>query len=186
MIKDILQNSITLRFNTTWCRITTHIHTHTLAHIQSYMKEDKEQKPISFKGAVGLVAGLHILAGIGIFYASIPKSFADDKKFINTTEANYTGVPDEQVKPIPTPTPEPLKQEITDEGKIATYPRPISTPTPIAKIVNSKYTQSYTIKKGDTIHSISKRYGLNTKKLLEINHIKNPNNIRVGQVLKFL
>jgi LysM repeat protein len=155
------------------------------------MKDNEtESKPITLKQAVGVVAGLHILAGVGIFYASMPKSYAEDKKYLNTPEPQYAGVPDEQVKPVPTPTPQPLKQEITPDGKIATYPNPIATPTPVTttevKKVNSKYTQTYTIKKGDTIHSISKRFKLNTKRLLQINHITNPNNIREGQVLKFL
>jgi LysM repeat protein len=148
-------------------------------------KDENESKPLSFKGAFGIVAGVHIIAGLGMFYASMPKTYAEDKIFINKPEAKYVGVPES----TPTPTPEPLKKEITPDGKIATYPKPITTPTPITteiKKVNSKYTQSYTIKKGDTIHSISKRFKLNTKRLLEINHITNPNNIREGQVLKFL
>jgi LysM repeat protein len=159
----------------------------------------EESKPISFKGAVGVVAGLHVLAGIGIFYASIPKSYAEDKKFLNTTEIQYAGVdnptPASTPIPTPTPTPTPLKTKVMPDGKVATYPPP-PTPTPsptpertkevIVKKVDSKYTQTYTIKKGDTIHSISKRYGLNTKKLLQINHITNPSKVREGQVLKFL
>lgn len=165
--------------------------------IKEYLQEKtQEQKPISFKGAVGVVAGLHVMVGVGIFYSSMPKTHAkEDKEFLNTPEAIYAGIPDVIPTPTPTPkpTPEPLKKEVLPDGKVATYPRPQNTPQEHPQVkpqehpkVNSKYTQSYTIKKGDTIHSISKRFKLNTKKLLEINHIKNPNNIREGQVLKFL
>lgn len=160
-------------------------------------EEESDQKPISFKGAIGIVAGLHILAGIGIFYASTPKSYADDKKFVNTEESKYAGVPDDQVKvsptptPTPTPTPEPLKQEVASDGKVITYPRPISSPTPELakkeiKKVNSKYTQTYTIKKGDTINGIAKRYHLNTNRLIKMNNINDPSKVKEGQVLKFL
>lgn len=158
-----------------------------MKRIKEYMENIK---PITFKQSFIVVLILHGLAITAIMLSSIHKSHAkEDTEFLKTKESQFTGIPDPTPTPTPTPTPEPLKQEITPEGKIATFPKPITTPTPITteiKKVNSKYTQSYTIKKGDTIHSISKRFKLNTKRLLEINHITNPNNIREGQVLKFL
>jgi LysM repeat protein len=162
---------------------------------ESLQEKFQEQKPISLKQAVGVVAGLHVMVGVGIFYSSMPKSYAKDKEFLNTPEAIYAGIPDVIPTPTPTPkpTPEPLKKEVLPDGRVATYPKPQEIPQEPPQVkpqekpkINSKYTQSYTIKKGDTIHSISKRFKLNTKKLLDINHIKNPNNIREGQVLKFL
>jgi LysM repeat protein len=43
----------------------------------------------------------------------------------------------------------------------------------------------YTVKKGDTLSSIAKKYGLTLQQLLEANpQIKNPNLIKVGQVIK--
>lgn len=155
-------------------------------NIKENMEQLKEkfQKPISFKGALGVVAGLHILAGVGIFCSSSQKSHAaEDKAFLNTPEAQYTGIPDPT--PTPKPTPEPLKKEVLPDGKVATYPKP-QEHTQIKPQVNSKYTQSYTIKKGDTIHSIAKKYHLNTKRLIEINHITDSSKIKEGQVLKFL
>lgn len=151
----------------------------------------QEQKPITLKQAFGVVAGLHVMVGVGIFYSSMPKSYAKDKEFLTTpeTEAVFVGVPDPTPTPTPKPTPEPLKKEVLPDGKVATYPIPQEIPKEPPQVkpkINSKYTQSYIVKKGDTINSISKRFKLNTKKLLEINHIKNPNNIREGQVLKFL
>lgn len=47
-------------------------------------------------------------------------------------------------------------------------------------------TTMYTIKQGDTVYSISKKYKLNVDKLLKLNNIKDPNKIVVGQQLKFL
>lgn len=44
--------------------------------------------------------------------------------------------------------------------------------------------QSYTVKKGDTLSSIAKAYGLSATSLRKINHMKNSDMIKVGQVLK--
>lgn len=42
----------------------------------------------------------------------------------------------------------------------------------------------YTVKKGDTLTSIAKKYKTTVKKLVELNNIKNPNLIITGQKLK--
>lgn len=60
----------------------------------------------------------------------------------------------------------------------------VPPPTPVSK--QTKLTEMYTIKQGDTIYSISKKYKLNVDKLLKLNNIKDPNKIVVGQQLKFL
>ena len=44
---------------------------------------------------------------------------------------------------------------------------------------------SYTVKKGDTLYSISWRYGMDYKELARINGIRSPYTIYVGQKLKF-
>lgn len=43
----------------------------------------------------------------------------------------------------------------------------------------------YTVKKGDTLYSVSWRYGMDYKTLASINGIKSPYNIYVGQKLRF-
>lgn len=45
-------------------------------------------------------------------------------------------------------------------------------------------TITYTVKKGDTLSSIAKKYGTTYQKIAKDNGIKNPNVIRVGQKLK--
>lgn len=45
-------------------------------------------------------------------------------------------------------------------------------------------TQTYTVKKGDTLSSIASRYGTTYQELARINGISNPNKIYPGQVLK--
>jgi len=61
----------------------------------------------------------------------------------------------------------------------------VPSPTPVPLPPSSSNTVTYTVKQGDTITKIVKKYKLSTKSLLELNHIKDPNSIKVGQVLKF-
>ncbi len=49
---------------------------------------------------------------------------------------------------------------------------------------SSSKTITYTVKKGDTLSEIAQKYGTTVKKLQELNGIKNPNKIYVGQKLK--
>lgn len=49
---------------------------------------------------------------------------------------------------------------------------------------SEKPTGTYTVKKGDTLSHIAKRYGTTVSKLAKINNIKDPNLIRVGQKIK--
>ena len=145
----------------------------------------EELDPPTFKQCFIAVGGLHIIAIGGIMFASIPKSHAkEDKTFLNTPEGQYTPTP----TPTPKPTPEPLRKEILPDGRMATYapPQKVEYKKEEKKQVNSKYTQSYTIKKGDTFNSIVKRFKLNPTKLKELNSITNENKLKEGQVLKFL
>lgn len=48
-----------------------------------------------------------------------------------------------------------------------------------------QHARTYTVKPGDTITSISKKFKLSSQRLIEINQIKNPNKIAVGQQLRF-
>lgn len=46
-----------------------------------------------------------------------------------------------------------------------------------------KQRMTYTVKKGDTLSNIAKKYGVTVKQLVSLNNIKNPNLIYVGQIL---
>jgi nucleoid-associated protein YgaU len=54
------------------------------------------------------------------------------------------------------------------------------------KKAETKYAAGHTIQKGDTLYSIAKKYKVNVKRLAELNNIKDPNKIIVGQTLKFI
>src|SRR5690625_4927491 len=49
---------------------------------------------------------------------------------------------------------------------------------------SEKPTGTYTVKKGDTLSHIAKRYGTTVSELAKINNIKDPNLIRVGQQIE--
>jgi LysM repeat protein len=155
-------------------------------NIKEYITNKIEQiDPPSFKQCFIAVGGLHIVAIGGIMFYSMPNSHAkEDKSFLNSSEGQYVGIP----TPTPKPTPEPLRKEVLPDGRVATYPPPqkVEYKKEEKKQVNPKYTQSYTIKKGDTFNSIVKRFKLNPTKLKQLNSITNENKLREGQVLKFL
>lgn len=103
-----------------------------------------------------------------------------------------------QAVALAAPSPSPIP---TQESAVVTEtPSPIvETPSPIVEkdvpqvvevkpktAQQPKLIKEYVVKKGDTIISISKKYKLSTKRLIEINKIKDPNSIKVGQVLKFM
>lgn len=46
-----------------------------------------------------------------------------------------------------------------------------------------KQSMTYTVKKGDTLSSIAKKYGISVQQLINSNNIANPNLIYVGQIL---
>jgi len=69
---------------------------------------------------------------------------------------------------------------------IATAPGAASTPeAPSQPAVEPDWRpQSYTVKRGDTLHAIALEHGLDYRELAAWNAIDNPNLIRVGQVLR--
>ena len=54
----------------------------------------------------------------------------------------------------------------------------------VAVYTNPAINSTYVVKKGDTLSEIAKKYNTTINKLVELNNIKNPNLIRVGQRLK--
>ena len=49
---------------------------------------------------------------------------------------------------------------------------------------NKQKEVKYTVKKGDTLTRIANRYGITINEIVELNNIKNPNLIYVGQILR--
>lgn len=79
--------------------------------------------------------------------------------------------------------------EIKMEEKIQTPPvikeESEKTITEAPKIeVTEKKEEAYTVKEGDTLSSIANAYGMTSQELAAYNNITDPNNLRIGQVIK--
>lgn len=63
-------------------------------------------------------------------------------------------------------------------------PAPAPTPAPVTEpAAEPPTTGQYTVKSGDTLSSIARRFGVSLTDLIVANNIENPNLIRVGQIL---
>jgi lipoprotein NlpD len=81
-------------------------------------------------------------------------------------------------------TPAPVSERPPPPPRTTVAPPP---PPPPAREVQPEpdwRPQTYTVKKGDTLHAIALDHGLDYRELATWNGIENPNLIRVGQVLR--
>ena len=156
----------------------------------SFSKEDTGEKTnsLSMKGAVAVVAGLHIAVVVGIIMmssASKARAVAvEDKKFLEN--APVVGVSETKpVEPTPTPTPEPTP---TPKPKPTPFPKEmIKTKVPTNSNPDyPQFTKEYVVKKGDTFDKIVAKYKVNGKRLQLLNNIKDTNKLSVGQKLKLM
>lgn len=172
--------------------------------------EDKP-KSISMKGALYVVAGLHIAVIAGImFFSSATKAravAAEDKKFLEN--APMVGVDEPKIatgnktetKPVAvaTPTPEAIvKAKVETPAKPVAVAKPTPTPIPASmiqtKVVDKKnsnpnypqYKKEYIVKKGDNFHKIATKYKVSEKRLQAMNNIKDTSKLSVGQKLKLM
>ncbi|MBL1319487.1 MAG: peptidoglycan DD-metalloendopeptidase family protein [Methylophaga sp.] len=60
-----------------------------------------------------------------------------------------------------------------------------ATKTPQVKYASSKPPTIYKVRKGDTLYSISWRYGMDYKTLAKYNNIRSPYRLAIGQKLRF-
>jgi LysM repeat protein len=155
-----------------------------IEEIKNKFSDNGEANSLSIKGAVAVVAGLHIAVVVGIIMmssASKARAVAvEDKKFLDN--APVVGVSDAKPsEPTPTPTP-------TPKPKPTPFPKEmIKTKVPTNS--NPDYpqlTKEYVVKKGDTFDKIVARYKVNGKKLQLLNNIKDTNKLSVGQKLKLM
>lgn len=79
---------------------------------------------------------------------------------------------------------DPLKEELKNINKSSSSSKKSSKDSSSKKSSKKEYT-NYTVKKGDTLSAIAKKYGTTVKKIMSENSsIKNANKIYVGQKLK--
>ena len=86
------------------------------------------------------------------------------------------------VEPPPAPVMPPRQ-----DTAVTPVPRPTFQPPvpvePAPSMMVPTDGKSYTIQKGDSLSKIANRLGVSSRELAELNNIKDPNRIRVGQVL---
>ena len=73
------------------------------------------------------------------------------------------------------------------QTEIVTKQGTIINPPATKRAIKEIKSQSYTVKKGDTLYKIAKKFtgnAANYKEIARVNNIENPNLIKVGQVIK--
>jgi len=159
-----------------------------------------KEKTLSLKGAVYVVAGLHVAVLVGImFFSSATKAraiAAEDKKFLEN--APIVGVEEPKIATGNKTESEPVVVASPTPEKPVAVAKPTPTPIPASMIqtkVVDKNAQNpnyptklkeYVVKKGDNFHNIAKKYKLNEKKLQALNNIKDTSKLSVGQKLKLM
>lgn len=82
---------------------------------------------------------------------------------------------------------EPQPPQVVMPPATPPLPPPVAFPEKIVPVVAppvAPVSKSYTIKAGDSLSSIAKRFNVTTRDIVKLNSITNPNKIRVGQKLE--
>jgi lipoprotein NlpD len=79
--------------------------------------------------------------------------------------------------------PAPVEDRVARPPQNAATAIPVPPPAPTAPESETR-PQTYTVKRGDTLHQIALDNGLDYRELAAWNNLENPNVIRVGQVLR--
>jgi LysM repeat protein len=101
-----------------------------------------------------------------------------------------TDEPEVKGDPIEKPVKPKTKPPIADGGNVDKGPssgnsgsQPVTpTPTPV-KPFSGKYL-IHIVKSGDSLSTIANKYKLSSKEIIDLNNIKDPNKIRLGQKFK--
>jgi LysM repeat protein len=161
--------------------------------------KDMKNKPTQFKFAptVLIVFFVHIaLAGVflgNVAYGNQPinkhNEVSSDKVYAGVEEALVKPVaPVISEQPIAPHTPQelPKRLEVKETIKpVAPHEGTTNNSTNI-QVNSNKKTTSYTVKSGDTLYGIARKYKLNLNRLKQLNNIQNTNKIFPGQTLKFM
>ena len=169
---------------------------------QDVDKNQSKKYKFSAKGSFAkifcVVLGLHVAGAALIVFGTSSANASPSAEKVQTLpkESSTIGpasdsisITEPQTLPIdqqpekPKPTPQPLHQQTEKTEHLSQSQQSIPTPklTPTSKLV-----KDYTVKQGDTVNSIAKKYRLVTDRLMKLNNIKDPNKIKVGQTLKFM
>jgi LysM repeat protein len=82
------------------------------------------------------------------------------------------------------PTAAPTETPVVTVAFAATIPPNTPAPTPRYTPTLPVVGDQYTVQAGDTLYGICKRLGVDYEDMIDLNSLKDPNNLLVGQVLK--
>jgi len=85
--------------------------------------------------------------------------------------------------PAPAPTPTPTPRPTPSPRPTPTSSQPVSQ-SPTAPATQSPVVTEYRVQAGDSLNAIANRFGVSVSSLQALNGITNPNQIRIGQILK--
>lgn len=126
--------------------------------------------PTYAKVAILVIIAL-ILAGI-IYWIFAPKSEQDAPDMASTETAVAAAIT-ASAQPTGTNTPTATPPIYIESETSVAQSAPVGSPTPII----------YIIQKGDTLNSVSRKYGVPVQDIVTLNNIYNPNSIPIGQEL---
>jgi len=131
------------------------------------MQAVEQKSPWKSRLVISAVTGAHVLAAstlLMLYGCNTPKG---------TTKV------EPPASPIMPPTKEPSPVVETSVPP----PPPVISLAPVDKEVTSA-PKTYVVQPGDMLSKIAHRTGVSTREIVELNHLKNANSIRVGQKLK--
>ena len=137
------------------------------------------------------IFAIHILIAAAVMASNFIDS-NNNKPYVSTNNSTPLSEPATSTSstplPTPTPSPSPIPPPPTDTSTAIADNTITSnfTTSHITAVKKPTLTTTYVVRKGDTIHSISRKFKLNVDRLIKINNLKNPDSIYPGQTLKFL
>jgi LysM repeat protein len=157
-----------------------------------YLVEDQTKKLIKSAAAYESLRGTTAKAVlVGPFLSSkIPAGKAAGAS-VNVERFNVEPpvvFPDPNVAPVPTPTPTAsASPKPSASASPSATPKPSASaspsPTPSSSASATAKPKTYTVKSGDRLSVIAKKFGVTTTALMTANKITNANLIKIGQVL---
>ena len=136
----------------------------------------------------GWVVGVNVAAACLLMQGckAVRPTKGYDGNNVKTVETAPAVVPTDDLQgattPAPAPTPSPEVKPAPAVAPVPTTPAPAVTPAP-APAAEAAYTL-YTVKPGDMLSKISKRYNIRQKAILDLNPGLSPNKLYAGKKIK--
>ena len=150
----------------------------TATYIQGEPQDDQPQTLAQLFMTMPLAARILILVIIAliltaiIFWLVVPRSDEPEVDVVGT-ETAVAALITASAQPTGTNTPTATPRIYIESETAVAESAPVGSPTPII----------YVVQQGDTLNSVSRKYGVPVNDIVALNNIYNPNSIPVGQEL---